>query len=116
MKKLLSIFVLLNAIHSVCSAQIDSTLKISLVKTLSGNITDFTTDNLGNIYIINAASHLKKFNDKGDSVSSINDVRRYGKISSIDVTNPLKILVYYKEFARLVVLDRLLNVRSTIDL
>jgi hypothetical protein len=43
-------------------------------------------------------------------------VRRYGKIFSIDATNPLKVLVYYKEFGTILILDRLLNVRNTIDL
>lgn len=45
-----------------------------------------------------------------------NDVRRYGKLFSIDVTNPLKILLYYKDFSTVVILDRLLNSRATIDL
>jgi hypothetical protein len=101
--------------HTVI-AQKDSTLKVLLIKALEGDITDFTTDNLGNIYIITSTNQLKKFNSKGDSVSSFNDVRRYGKISSMDVSNPLKILVYYKDFSRLVVLDRLLNARNSIDL
>ena len=45
-----------------------------------------------------------------------NDVRRFGKLFSIDVTNPLKILLYYKDFSTIVILDRLLNSRATIDL
>ena len=45
-----------------------------------------------------------------------NDVRRYGKLYSIDVTNPLKVLLYYKNFSTIVVLDRFLNVVNTIDL
>ncbi len=44
------------------------------------------------------------------------DVKRYGKIYSIDASNPLKILVYFRDFATIVVLDRLLTVRNTIDL
>jgi hypothetical protein len=43
-------------------------------------------------------------------------VRRYGKIFSIDATNPLKVLVYYKDFSTILILDRLLNIRNTIDL
>lgn len=35
---------------------------------------------------------------------------------SLDVTNPLKILLYYKDFSTVVILDRLLNNRATIDL
>jgi len=36
-------------------------------------------------------------------------------MSSIDVTNPLKILLYYKKFTTVVVLDRFLNIRNTIN-
>ncbi len=34
----------------------------------------------------------------------------------MDVSNPLKVLLYYKDFSGIVVLDRLLAARSTIDL
>ena len=43
-------------------------------------------------------------------------MRKYGKLFSIDATNPLKILLYYKNFSTIVVLDRFLNVRNTINL
>jgi hypothetical protein len=79
-------------------------------------IKDFTTDNLGNIYLLNESNQIKKLDEKGDSVAIYNDVKKYGKIYSIDVTNPLKVLVYYKDFSTIVILDRLLSVRSTIDL
>lgn len=79
-------------------------------------VKDFTTDNLGNIYILTASNQVKKINNKGDSIAVYNDVKRYGKIYSIDVTNPLKVLVYFKDFSTIVILDRLLNVRATIEL
>jgi hypothetical protein len=97
-------------------AQADTALNISLLKKIEAGIKDFTADNLGNIYTLNASGQLQKLNDKGDSVAVFNDVRRYGQVFSIDATNPLKILVYYKDFSTIIVLDRLLNVRNTIDL
>jgi hypothetical protein len=45
-----------------------------------------------------------------------NNVRKFGKVHSIDVSNPLKVLLYYKDFSSIVVLDRLLSARSTIVL
>ncbi len=97
--------------------QIDSTLSLVSTKTYNTDfITDFTTDNFGSIYIITSTHQLKKFNSNGDSVSAINDIRRFGAITSIDATNPLKVLLYYKDFSKLAVLDRLLNVRNAIDL
>ena len=94
----------------------DSVLKVTLIQTLYGDIKDFSTDNLGNIYLLTATNQIKKVNEKGDSVAVYNDVRRYGKISAVDATNPLKILVYYKDFSTIVVLDRLLNAQAVVDL
>jgi hypothetical protein len=59
---------------------------------------------------------LKKIDGNGDSVGVFNNVRKYGKLFSIDATNPLKLLLFYKNFATIVVLDRFLNVRNTINL
>jgi len=88
----------------------------SLTRTLSADIVDFTVDNLGNIYVLNKDNQLKKLSPHGDSLAVFNDVRRYGKITSVDVTNPLKILVYYGEFSTIIELDRFLNIVNTIDL
>jgi hypothetical protein len=87
-----------------------------LKKTYTGDIADFTVDNLGNCFAISSNGQIKKINSDGDSAGVFNDVRRYGKLFSIDVTNPLKVLLYYKSFGTILILDRFLNVRSTIDL
>jgi len=87
-----------------------------LSKTIGGDYTDFTVDNLGNIYVLNTGNQLRKLNSNGDSLAIFNDVRRFGKVSSIDVTNPLKIVVYYREFTMIIELDRFLNIVNTIDL
>lgn len=87
-----------------------------LSRTLTGDIVDFTIDNLGNIYLLSSDNQLKKVNSNGDSLAVFNDVRRYGKIWSVDATNPLKILVYYREFTMIIELDRYLNNINSIDL
>jgi hypothetical protein len=73
-------------------------------------------DHLGNVYTISRDNQLIKYNSNGDSIAVYNDVRRYGKIFSLDATNPLKLLLYHKDFSTIVILDRFLNVRNTIDL
>lgn len=45
-----------------------------------------------------------------------NDVKKFGQATLIDVSNPLKILLYYKDFATVVMLDRFLNSVNSIDL
>lgn len=95
-------------------AQTDTSFK--LVKKIAGDIVDFTVDNLDNVYILNSRNQIKKLNSNGDSVAIFNDVKNYGKASLIDVSNPLKVLLYYKDFATVVVLDRFLNAVNIIDL
>jgi hypothetical protein len=95
-------------------SQKDSSLK--LVQTITGGYTDFTIDNLGNIFLLDSNNQLKKLSPAGDSIAIFNNVRNYGTVYSIDAGNPLKILLYYRDFGTIVVLDRLLNPRTTIDL
>lgn len=95
-------------------SQSDSSLK--LVQTISGGFSDFTVDNLGNIFVLDSNNQLKKLSSAGDSIAIFNDVRKYGTVYSIDAGNPLKILIYYRDFGTIVILDRLLNIRTTIDL
>ncbi len=83
---------------------------------INGPFIDFTVDLLGNLYVITPQSNLKKIDINGDSVANYNNVRLFGKPSSVNVTNPLKILLYFQPYATLVVLDRFLNKRNTIDL
>src|SRR5688500_490308 len=96
------------------SAQTDSLFIPA--RMITGDIVDFSVDNLSNVYIIYQNGQLKKLNSKGDSLAVFNDIKRDGKIFTIDVSNPLKVLLYYKDFGTILVLDRLLNVRTTIDL
>ncbi|MDQ6814214.1 MAG: hypothetical protein M3040_10780 [Bacteroidota bacterium] len=114
MKKFLTILIAIFA--TVYSFAQEGNLKVLLIQTLPQEAKDFTTDNLGNIYLLTTRNQVIKVNEKGDYIATYNDVKRYGKIYSIDATNPLKVLVYYKDFSTIIVLDRLLNVRTTVDL
>ena len=112
MKTFITIFYL--CASTLCQAQDTSYFKAA--GRIDGAYTDFTVDNLGNYYLLSKNNQLKKLNSKGDSVGVFNEVRRYGKLYSIDVTNPLKCLLYYRNFSTVVVLDRFLNTVNTIDL
>lgn len=87
-----------------------------LVKTYTGNIADVAMDNLDNLYIISSTGQIKKLNAAGDSVGIYNQTKNYGKLYSIDVSNPLKLLLFYKEFSTVVILDRFLANQSALDL
>lgn len=102
-------------IASLTHAQ-DSLWQLSLQKQLITNAVTIEKDNLHNVYLINKEGQIKKLNANLDSVGLFNNVRQYGTIYSLDATNSLKLLVYYKEFATILVLDRFLNVKNTISL
>jgi hypothetical protein len=114
MKKLLTIFLFVFVFLFDSKAQTDTSFK--LIKVISGDIVDFTVDNLDNIYILNSRNQIKKLNANGDSVAVFNDIKKFGQATLVDVSNPLKILLYYKDFATVVALDRFLNAVNIIDL
>lgn len=113
MKKIL--IILLSALFFAqdCFAQNDSFL---LVKTYTGDIVDAAMDNLDNFYIVSSTGQIKKFNANGDSTGVYNQSRNFGKLYSIDVSNPLKLVLFYKDFASIVILDRFLANQSSLDL
>lgn len=78
--------------------------------------TDARTDNLGNLYLVSSEGSIKKLGPAGDSMGQFNAVRRFGNLFSIDVSNPLKVLLFYKDFAQVAVLDRFLAQQTSLDL
>jgi len=86
-----------------------------LEKIIPGNFTMMDVDVLNNLYLITAGNQLKKYNANGDSLAVFNDVKKYGNPTLMDVSNPLKVLLYYKNYATVVMLDRLLSQRNSIN-
>jgi hypothetical protein len=70
----------------------------------------FTTDNIWNVYLTNK-EELTKYKPDGTLFKKYSNMR-LGKISFVDATNPLKILVYYKDFQQIVFLDNQLSENS----
>lgn len=85
------------------------------VNLIPGTYSYLDVDVLDNIYLINETDQLKKIKPNGDSVAVFNDVKKFGNPSLIDVTNPLKIAVYYKNYSTVVILDRFLSFRNSIN-
>ena len=75
----------------------------------------FTVDKLGNIITVEN-NEIVKFNSKGDKTASYSS-SMLGEISTIDASNALRILVFYKEFNQVLFLDRnLAEIGNEIDL
>ena len=108
------LIILLFALGFSSKAQVDSVFRFE--SEFGNEILDFTVDNLGNLYIVGKNLQLKKVAPNGDSIAVFNAMKRYGQLYSIDVTNPLKILLYYKDFGTVLSLDRFLSIRNTLDL
>jgi hypothetical protein len=113
MKKTVSIFLSL-ALCLAAQAQADSLFRLSRI--IRGDIVAFAVDNLDNIYVLNSRNQLKKLGPNGDSLAVYNDVRKFGQATLVDVSNPLKVLLYYRDFSTVAVLDRFLNARTTLDI
>lgn len=87
----------------------------SFERFIPGNFSLMDVDVLNNLYLVTAGNQLKKLKPNGDSLAVFNDVKKYGNPTLIDVTNPLKVLLYYKNFSTVVMLDRLLSQRNSIN-
>jgi hypothetical protein len=95
-------------------AQQDSSFR--LLHAFSGSIADAVIDGLDNLYLVSTTGQIRKYTAQGDSTGVYNQVRNFGKLYSLDVSNPLRPLLFYKDFSTIVLLDRFLANRSTIDL
>jgi hypothetical protein len=117
MKKQLNIWLLFSftlCLFSNSIAQTDSIFQYT--HTLKGVFNSFTIDKLENIYTLSATGQLKKTKINGDSIGVFNELKKYGQLEMMDASNPLKLLLFYKDFSIIVVLDRNLNILNVINL
>lgn len=98
----------------ITKAQDDSLFRF--LKEIEYPISSFTVDNLGELYIINTDNQLKKYDEKGDSIGVFNQVTKYGKLSYVEAQNPWKAILFYKSYSTIVLLDKYLNMLSSINL
>lgn len=85
----------------------DQNPKLKHLYTVKNPYDFFTTDHLGNLYTINH-DEIIKYNISGEKIKIYSN-KKLGKIFSVDASNPLRILVYYKDFSVLVILDSQLS-------
>jgi len=97
-------------LSSDCFCQ--NTLKYELLTELEQKADFITVDRLSNIYIYNN-NILYKYNGNGELLYSYSAFSK-GKISGLDVSNPLKIVVFSKDFMQIAVLDQKLAPLQTI--
>lgn len=108
---------MLNLLSLCVTAQTEE-IKPAFVNTmfLPGQFSLIEVDHLGNLYAVTRDGYLKKYNASGDSVAGWYNVRARGIPTAVDVSNPMRILLYYQSYSSIAVLDRLLVQRNLIDL
>lgn len=67
-----------------------------------------TVDNFGNLFLITLENEVIKFNPKGNFLWNYTN-NAFGNINQIDVTDPLRVILYYPDYQQLVVLNNNLN-------
>jgi hypothetical protein len=73
-----------------------------------------STDKLGNAYVV-MENQLFQFDEQGKPKANYSE-SSFGAVTSVDVTNPMKILLFYSSFAKIILLDSKLAFQSDIDL
>ncbi|MFI5218259.1 MAG: hypothetical protein ACHQNT_02135 [Bacteroidia bacterium] len=87
---------------------------LSVVKKIDIAILFFTTDHLGNSYLVNE-NGLFKYDKDGNLTASFT-AKIFGQIQFIDATDPLKVLVFNKDFALVNTLDSKLSIQTQFNL
>jgi hypothetical protein len=77
-------------------------------------IASFTTDNMGNAYVV-SENLLLQFDSNGNPVNHY-DEKNLGRLAYIDAENPLKLFAFYPDFAQINILSSKLILQSTIEL
>lgn len=88
---------------------------LALVQRLPRTARFAAADHLGNIYLICSDNQIEKYNGAGVLLTRFSN-NQLGRAAALDVSNPLKSLVWYADFRTAVFLDRSLTPLGTLNL
>lgn len=77
------------------------------VKKIAARNCYFTSDAMGNLYIARG-ENLEKYDQNGNLVRIFSD-KTLGQVSTVDATNPLRLVVFYRDFSQVIFLDNTLT-------
>lgn len=78
--------------------------------------TYLTADRLGGAYVVTPTNELVKIDPVNNYRVTRFSLVKYGKPTLVDATNPLKVLVYFKDFNIIVLLDNTLSEKGVLRL
>jgi len=88
--------------------------EFQLINNIPFTNVQMTTDRFGNAYVY-SENQLLQFDSLGRPAANYAE-RHSGFLTSVDASNPLKILLFYRDFAKIQLLNKQLAVASTIEL
>lgn len=78
-------------------------------------ISYFTLDPDENIYLVSKGNNLLRYSSTGKPSGYYNNIQN-GNLSWIDASNPLKVLLFYPQFSKIVVLDKMMSQKAVLSL
>lgn len=96
------------SLQMAAQAPVQAADSARLLFTLPARATFASADHLSNIYLIGENNAFEKYDSTGKRVARYTN-NRLGSLAVADVSNPLKILLWYADFQTIVTLDRTLN-------
>lgn len=102
--KIIKFYIVLSLLFCgfTANAQLKQLAKIDTVATI------VQVDNLDNVYLITLKGELLKYESNGKLKWRYSN-NRFGKLKSVDVSDPLRIILFYADFQQVVVLNNNLN-------
>jgi len=110
MSRFLTIFFVL-----FCSFIVHAADSLVLVRSIPVKARLFTTDPMGNVFLVKEDNSLIRYSSTGDSTGFFNEVKK-GRLTQLDATNPMRILLFFADYGQIVILDHLLSIKSTLRL
>jgi hypothetical protein len=110
-----STIIIFYAILIAVSLSSCSTIRNSASVGVQFRIDDVDVDKTGNYYLTDYRGEIRKYSDDNKMQYSYKNYNT-GPIASVDVTNPHKILVFFRDFQTLMLLDNTLSSIKTIKL
>lgn len=89
---------------SLCSFGTNLQAQFQLTKIIDKEAKSVYMDNLDQVYLLRSNNELLKYDVNGQLKQRYSN-NRLGTLTTVDVTNPLRILLFYADFQQVVVLD-----------
>lgn len=109
-RKIIFLFLMIDMLVSAAQQP-----RYTLIKAIPIKGTYLKVDHFGNTYIVNEKNQLHKYKPNGQFVQFYNVVG-LGKIGFVDVSNPMKVLIYFPRFTTIKIVDVTLSEKGHVNL